>query len=114
MPEQPAGEHVASWYAATANPAPERPPLEGEFDCDVCVVGAGSTGISAALHLAERGHSLLVLEAARVCFGASGRNGGQIVNSYSRDMDMTEAKYGSVTAPALGDMAFEGNRIIRE
>lgn len=114
MPEQPAGEHVASWYAATANPAPERPPLEGEFDCDVCVVGAGFTGISAALHLAERGLSVVVLEAARVGFGASGRNGGQIVNSYSRDMDVIEAKYGAETARALGDMAFEGNRIIRE
>ncbi|WP_445005618.1 NAD(P)/FAD-dependent oxidoreductase [Halomonas mongoliensis] len=114
MPEQPAGEHVASWYAATANPAPERPALAGELDCDVCVVGAGFTGLSAALHLAERGLSVVVLEAARVGFGASGRNGGQIVNSYSRDMDVIEAKYGTETARALGDMAFEGNRIIRE
>ena len=110
----PPQEHVASWYAATANAAPERPVLEGDVDCDVCVVGAGFTGISAALHLAERGLSVVVLEAARVGFGASGRNGGQIVNSYSRDMDVIEAKYGAETARALGDMAFEGNRIIRE
>ncbi|MDN3522439.1 NAD(P)/FAD-dependent oxidoreductase [Halomonas ramblicola] len=106
--------HAASWYAATANPAPERPALEGEVTCDVCVVGAGFTGISAALHLAERGLSVVVLEASRVGFGASGRNGGQIVNSYSRDLDVIEAKYGLDTARALGDMAFEGNRIIRE
>ncbi|MGM0639291.1 MAG: NAD(P)/FAD-dependent oxidoreductase, partial [Pseudomonadota bacterium] len=79
MPEHPAGEHVASWYAATANPSPERPALEGEIECDVCVVGAGFTGISAALHLAERGLSVVVLEGARVGFGASGRNGGQMV-----------------------------------
>ncbi|MCH4561597.1 FAD-binding oxidoreductase [Halomonas sp. EGI 63088] len=108
-----ATEHVASWYAATANPAPERPALTGEIDCDVCVVGAGFTGISSALHLAEQGLSVVVLEAARVGFGASGRNGGQIVNGYSRDMDVIEAKYGARTARALGDMAFEGNRIIR-
>jgi gamma-glutamylputrescine oxidase len=80
----------------------------------VCVVGAGFTGISAALHLAEKGLKVIVLEASRVGFGASGRNGGQIVNSYSRDMDVIETKYGEQTARALGDMAFEGNRIIRE
>ncbi len=107
-------EHVASYYAATANPSPERTALAGDIECDVCVVGAGFTGISAALHLAEQGMQVVVLEAARVGFGASGRNGGQIVNSYSRDMDVIEAKYGSETARALGDMAFEGNRIIRE
>ncbi|MDI5984268.1 FAD-binding oxidoreductase [Halomonas sp. M4R5S39] len=113
MTVQPPAAHVASWYAATANPAPERPGLSGEIDCDVCVVGAGFTGISSALHLAEQGLSVVVLEAARVGFGASGRNGGQIVNSYSRDMDVIEAKYGAESARALGDMAFEGNRIIR-
>jgi gamma-glutamylputrescine oxidase len=107
-------EHVASYYAATANPSPERPALAGDIECDVCVVGAGFTGISSALHLSEQGHQVVVLEAARVGFGASGRNGGQIVNSYSRDMDVIEAKYGTETARALGDMAFEGNRIIRE
>ncbi len=107
-------EHVASYYAATANPSPERPALAGDIECEVCVVGAGFTGISSALHLAEQGRRVVVLEAARVGFGASGRNGGQIVNSYSRDMDVIEARYGNETARALGDMAFEGNRIIRE
>ncbi|MGQ7247665.1 NAD(P)/FAD-dependent oxidoreductase [Halomonas sp. V046] len=106
--------HAASWYAASANPSPERPALSGEVSCDVCVVGAGFSGMSSALHLAEKGLKVVVLEAARVGYGASGRNGGQIVNSYSRDMDVIEDKYGAQTARALGDMAFEGNRIIRE
>ncbi|WP_043526892.1 NAD(P)/FAD-dependent oxidoreductase [Litchfieldella xinjiangensis] len=111
---KPDTSHVASYYAASANPAPARPALEGELTCDICVVGAGFTGISSALHLAEKGLNVIVLESARVGFGASGRNGGQIVNSYSRDMDVIEDKYGLDAARALGDMAFEGNRIIRE
>lgn len=106
--------HVASYYAASASPGPGRSSLEGKMCCDVCVVGAGFTGISSALHLAEKGHKVAVLEAAGVGFGASGRNGGQIVNGYSRDMDVIESRYGVDTARALGDMAFEGNRIIRE
>ncbi|WP_121173324.1 NAD(P)/FAD-dependent oxidoreductase [Kushneria sinocarnis] len=92
----------------------ERARLDGTVSADVCVIGAGFTGISAALHLAEQGHRVVVLEAVRIGFGASGRNGGQIVNSYSRDMDVIEAHYGAETARALGNMAFEGNRIIRE
>ena len=62
------------------NPAPERPALEGEVAAEVCIVGAGFTGLSAALELAERGHQVVMLEAAKVGWGASGRNGGQIVN----------------------------------
>lgn len=106
--------HAPSYYAASAHPQPERPPLIGEVHADVCIVGAGYTGLSAGLHLAEAGFSVVILEAARVGWGASGRNGGQIVNSYSRDIDVIEASYGADTARALGDMAFEGGRIIRE
>jgi gamma-glutamylputrescine oxidase len=106
--------HAPSWYAASANAAPERPALSADVNCDVCVVGAGFTGLSSALHLAEKGLKVIVLEAARVGYGASGRNGGQIVNSYSRDIDVIEEKYSAETARALGDMAFEGNRVIRE
>lgn len=69
--------HEHSYYAATRNPAPERPALKGEVTADVCVVGAGLTGLSAALHLAERGFEVVLLESNKVGWGASGRNGGQ-------------------------------------
>ena len=111
MPHTP---YPPSYYAASANPAPPRPALQGAHETDVCVIGAGYTGISAALFLLERGFRVTVLEAAQVGFGASGRNGGQIVNSYSRDLDVVEKQVGPQQAQLLGAMAFEGGRIIRE
>lgn len=105
--------HPPSYYAFSANDAGPRASLRGEEQADVCVIGAGYTGLSSALHLAERGMRVVVLEAARVGFGASGRNGGQIVHSYSRDMDFIEKRYGNGPAQMLGSMAFEGGEIIR-
>ncbi len=103
-----------SYYAASANPVPARPELAGEVETDVCVVGAGYTGLSTALFLLENGFNVTMVEAAKVGFGASGRNGGQIVNSYSRDIDVIERTVGPKQAQLLGQMAFEGGRIIRE
>lgn len=107
-------EHVDSWYAASAHGAPVRAPLRGNARADVCVVGAGYSGLSTALHLCERGYRVIVLEAARVGWGASGRNGGQLVNGYSRDLDVIRKRYGAAAAEALGAMAFEGGDIIRD
>jgi gamma-glutamylputrescine oxidase len=107
-------QHAASYYAASANDTRIRPALVGHEQADVCVIGAGFTGLSSALHLAEQGYKVIVLEASRIGFGASGRNGGQIVHSYSRDMDFIEKHYGQDTASALGAMAFEGGQIIRD
>ena len=106
--------HTGSYYAATANPSPARPMLTGDVECDICVVGAGFAGISTALHLAEKGMKVVVLEAAKVGFGASGRNGGQIINGYSRDYDTIKSRYGQDTATATLNMSFEGGNIIRE
>ena len=106
--------HVNSYYAATRNLTTDFPVLEESVECDVCVIGAGYTGLSSALFLAEAGYSVTVLEAAQVGFGASGRNGGQLVNSYSRDVDVIEARYGEKTARVLGSMMFEGADIIRQ
>ena len=106
--------HPDSYYAASANPVPPRPPLQESIDTDVCVIGAGYTGLSTALFLAEHGFRVVILEAVQVGFGASGRNGGQIVNSYSRDIDVIEQTLDDRQARLIGDMAFEGARIIRE
>jgi gamma-glutamylputrescine oxidase len=107
-------EHVKSYYAATANRQDARPALQGTATADVCVIGAGFTGINAALELAERGVSVIVLEAVRVGFGASGRNGGQIVNGYSRDLDVISARYGAAAGQLIGGLANEGGGIIRD
>jgi len=112
--EMPQTSYPESYYAASAKQAPKRTILKGEVETDVCVIGAGYTGLSTALFLLENGFRVTVLEAAKVGFGASGRNGGQIVNSYSRDIDVIESSVGRAQAKLLGDMAFEGGRIIRE
>lgn len=106
-------DYPLSYYAATAAPAPQRPQLVGGVETDVCIVGAGYTGLSSALFLLENGFRVVVLEAAKVGFGASGRNGGQIVNSYSRDIDVIERSLPVEQARRIGDMAFEGGRILR-
>jgi gamma-glutamylputrescine oxidase len=107
-------QHVESYYAASRNRHDTYAPLVDVIDADVCVIGAGYTGLSTALFLLEQGYSVAVLEAAKVGFGASGRNGGQIVNSYSRDIDVIEKTVGARQAQLLGEMAFEGGRIIRD
>ncbi|MFT7338495.1 MAG: gamma-glutamylputrescine oxidase [Marinobacter maritimus] len=105
--------HPNSYYAASANDTRMRPPLQENVKADICVIGAGYTGMSTALHLAENGYKVIVLEGSRIGFGASGRNGGQIVNSYSRDVDFIEKHYGKHAGAEMGEMAFEGGRIIR-
>jgi gamma-glutamylputrescine oxidase len=107
-------DYAKTYYAATAHPQPPRPALAGDVEADICVVGAGFAGISTALHLAEKGMKVVVLEAAKVGFGATGRNGGQIINGYSRDYDTIKARYGEDTARAVLNMSFEGGNIIRE
>jgi len=105
---------LPSYYAASANPAPERNRLEGGISCQVCVVGGGFTGLSAALELAGRGYQVVLLEGERVGWGASGRNGGQLVNGYSRPLDVIERRYGTDAARGLGAWALDGARLIRE
>lgn len=102
-----------SWYAATAVKAPHRPALDGDCRADVCIVGAGYTGLSAALHLARAGLSVVVLEAHRAGWGASGRNGGQVGSGQRQDQDWIEARAPG-DARALWDMAEAAKALVRD
>ncbi len=107
------GSHCASYYAATANPSPDRPPLRERIDADVCIIGGGYSGLSTALHLAEAGHKVTLIEGAKIGWGASGRNGGQIVNGLNASLGTIERRYGSETAAFVGRLVQEGGTIIR-
>jgi gamma-glutamylputrescine oxidase len=107
-------QHAPSYYAATANRQTARLALTTTITTEICIIGAGFTGISAALELAAKNIPVVVLESVRVGFGASGRNGGQIVNGYSRDLDVIADRYGPGPGKAIGAMALEGGAIIRE
>jgi glycine/D-amino acid oxidase-like deaminating enzyme len=106
-------EHTGSYYAATANEVTNYPALEGNRSVDVCVVGAGFTGVSTALSLAERGYSVALVEGNRVGWGASGRNGGQIINGIS-GLEKIRRKRGDGIEPMLWDLKWRGNDIIYE
>ena len=106
-------EHTRSYYAATANEQTNYPPLAGAISADVCVIGAGFTGVSTALALAERGYSVVLVEANRVGWGASGRNGGQVINGMAGLAKMRR-KCGESAAAILQDIKWRGNDIIRE
>ena len=99
------GHPAGSWYVDTAQRLPDQPTLAGEVQADVCVVGAGYTGLGAALTLAERGVRVVVLEAAQVASGASGRNGGQIHVGQRRDQAWLEKTVGEADAHALWRLA---------
>jgi len=103
-----------SYYAATAHAWDRQPPLTGEHETDVCIVGAGYTGLSAALELAERGFKVTVLEAESVGWGASGRNGGQVCTGPNGAMETVEAKLGKDDARIVWDVTEAGKALIRD
>ncbi|MCF1709062.1 FAD-binding oxidoreductase [Tabrizicola sp. J26] len=108
-----AGEYPPSYYAATAAPLGPFPELKGEVKADVCIVGAGYTGLSAALHLAQRGRKVVLVEAHRVGFGASGRNGGQVGSGQRLEQDELEKMVGREQARRLWDFAEEAKDLVR-
>jgi gamma-glutamylputrescine oxidase len=107
------GVYPASWYAATAKTPAEQPQAKGDLTCDVCVVGAGFTGLSAALHLAERGYDVILLDAHRVGFGASGRNGGQVSGTQRLDQDELEQMVGLEAAKGLWEIGQDSVKVLR-
>jgi len=104
-------EHPNSYYAATVTEVTDYPLLEGGVSADICVVGAGFTGVATALTLAERGYSVALVEANRIGWGASGRNGGQLINGIS-GLAKIQKKYGDGIADMLWDLRWRGNDII--
>jgi gamma-glutamylputrescine oxidase len=108
------GEYPASYYAATRTPLDPFPTLKGETRADVAIVGGGYMGLSAALHLAEKGLDVVVLEAHRVGFGASGRNGGQVGSGQRQDQDWLERVAGREDAHRLWDMAEDAKALVRD
>lgn len=108
------GAFPESWYAATADIPPLRPALDGDTRADVCVVGAGYTGLCAALELLRRGMSVIVLDAHRAGFGASGRNGGQVGSGYNKDQAWLQSKVGDNAARALWDMTESAKAQVRD
>ncbi len=106
-------EHTGSYYAATVNWISDYPALQGEHQADVCVIGAGFTGVSTALHLSERGYKVRVLEANRVGWGASGRNGGELIGGFSGEWKLAK-RLGSQGEALIWEMRWAGHDIIRQ
>ncbi|MEL6619404.1 MAG: FAD-binding oxidoreductase [Pseudomonadota bacterium] len=103
-----------SWYAATVDVPPARLPLRGEVRADVCVVGAGYTGLSAALHLAQAGRRVVVVDAHRAGFGASGRNGGQLGAGQRVEQPYLEDMVGRDDARRLWDLGREAVALVKD
>lgn len=108
-----AGAYPKSWYAASTTPLAPYPALTGDVRADVCVIGGGFTGLSAALHLAERGYDVVLLEAHRVGFGASGRNGGQLGSGQRADQHTLERMVGLDDARKLWDLAEDAKNTVK-
>jgi glycine/D-amino acid oxidase-like deaminating enzyme len=111
---QESSEHTNSYYAATTNWQTDYPVLTGEHRCDIAIVGAGFTGLSTAVHLAERGYDVAVIEANRVGWGASGRNGGQLIDGIVEVKKIEEIgrKYGESAANTVRQIGIESRNVV--
>ena len=103
-----------SYYAATASRGQRFPALQSNLDCDVAVVGGGLAGLSAAVELADRGFSVVLLEAREVGWGASGRNGGQVIAGLACEQETIEQQQGQQASRRVWDMTLEAIRLIGE
>jgi gamma-glutamylputrescine oxidase len=101
------------YYATTAPPLPHAP-LAGDVRADVCIIGGGIAGLSAALHLVERGFTVALLEARHLAFGGSGRSGGQTIFGYASGQEKLEKLVGADAARQMWDVSIEGMQLLRE
>ena len=107
-------QHTASYYAASSLPQPDHPVLQGELMADVCVVGGGFSGLNTALELAERGMSVVLLEAHKIGWGASGRNGGQLIRGVGHGLEQFEGIIGKDGVRQMKLMGLEAVEIVRQ
>ena len=111
MNDQPthhtAGNYPGSWYAATAPVMGAFPGLSGDISTDVCVIGGGYTGLSSALHLRQKGYEVVLLEAERIAWGASGRNGGHVGTGQRADQSSIEKWVGEEAAKGLWQLGLD-------
>ncbi len=103
-----------SYYAASANEQPAYPKLQGDIEADVCIVGGGFAGLSSAIELADKGFKVVVLEANHIGFGASGRNGGQIIAGLACEQDVIEKALGFEAAKQVWNMTLEALDLVRQ
>lgn len=107
--------YTNSWYSMTPNRLlVTLGPLKGEVNSDVCVVGAGFTGLSAALELAQKGYAVTLIDAGTVAGGASGRNGGHLQRGFAQSPSWAISRYGIDAARMLGNISLEGLALILE
>lgn len=106
-------EHAPSYYAASANLQLDYPALQGEQRADVCIVGGGFSGLNTAIELAQKGLSVVLLEAHRIGWGASGRNGGQLIRGVGHGVEQFESVIGASGVRELKLMGLEAVEIVR-
>ena len=107
-------KNFETWYEATAERGPPRPPLTENTQCDVCIIGGGLAGISAAHQLIRAGKSVVLIEARRLAWGASGRNGGFVSSGFARGASDIAAYVGLDAARALFKLSGEGTEFVRQ
>jgi len=101
-----------SYYFSTINDTQEYPQLSESIEADVCIVGGGFSGIASAVELAERGLNVVVLEAKKIAWGASGRNGGQMIRGIGHDLSVFKKQIGQEGIDAISQMGFEANQVV--
>lgn len=106
-------QHAASYYAASSNRRLDYPPLRGELRADVCIVGGGFSGLNTAIELANRGFSVVLLEAHKIGWGASGRNGGQLIRGVGHGVEQFAPVIGAEGVRQLKLMGLEAVEIVR-
>ena len=103
-----------SYYYHSANQIKDRPSLHEDITTEVCIIGAGYTGLLSAINLAEKGYKVVVLEANRVGWGASGRNGGQVGSGHNKKIHQLEKDYGKSLANDLWNLSEKAKSIVDE